>query len=72
MGDMKRVDMVRLMQNLKKVMSLTYFDSISDKVETQYSYCKGILPPPRKLWKAGKEYYQGPTLEFKEKGATIA
>lgn len=68
--DMKRADMYRLMQCLNQVMKVTYFDTISNQTETRVFVLQNSPSAKMKIWKGKLEYYQGTTLELKEKGAT--
>jgi hypothetical protein len=68
---MKRDDHKRLMNVLKKVVSISYFDTKSDQLETRTFILQNNPVFSPDIWGNGSDYYKGFTLEFKEKGATI-
>lgn len=68
--DIKKNELYRLLQAcLKSPLTVTYFDSISNQVETRIFLLQNNPSAVMKIWKNHLQYYEGTTVELLEKGA---
>lgn len=68
--DLIRVDAYRLLNVLKNTyVTVLYQDPLTDKEETRIFILQNNPELSMKMWKNGKEFYEGIKIELLEKGA---